>query len=180
MKNITVFLGSRKANKEIYHLSVKKLSQLIAKNNHTLVYGGAKVGTMGLLADTALELGAKVIGIMPEVLSNQEIIHDGLSEVYLTEDMHERKKKLQEIGDVFIAMPGGCGTMEEIFEVITWNQIGLHKKPYCFMNIDGFYDGIKMYLDHAYAQNFISKENYQNIHFFDSIEALEDSGFLDS
>lgn len=176
--NITVFLGSRNAQKEIYETSVIKLAQEIAKRNHTLVYGGAKVGTMGILANTALEHGAKVIGVMPKILSEKEIIHEHLTEVYLVSDMHERKMKLQELADVFIAMPGGCGTMEEIFEVITWNQIGVHQKPYCFVNIDGIYDGIKLYLEHALSQNFMSKENFDKIHFFDSIEALVSSGLI--
>lgn len=175
MKNITVFLGSRNAHKDIFQSSVIDLAQAIAKNNHTLVYGGAKVGTMGLLADTALKHGAKVIGIMPKVLSDKEIIHPHLTETILVKDMHERKLKLQNTGDMFIAMPGGCGTMEEIFEVITWHQIGVHNKPYCFMNIDGFYDGIKSYLENAQSQNFISKENLNHIHFFDSIEDLVNS-----
>lgn len=175
MKNITVFLGSRNGQKDIFQSSVKKLAKAIAKDNHTLVYGGAKVGTMGLLADTALEHGAKVIGIMPSVLSEKELIHPHLTQTILVKDMHERKLKLQEYGDVFVAMPGGCGTMEEIFEVITWHQIGIHNKPYCFINIDGFYDGIKTYLEHAAEMNFMSKENLEYIRFFDSVEALIES-----
>ncbi|NLW15131.1 MAG: TIGR00730 family Rossman fold protein [Erysipelothrix sp.] len=178
MKNVTVFLGSREANKEIYSKSVVALAESIAKKGHKLVYGGANVGTMGLLADSALRLNGHVIGVMPKVLIDQEITHPQLTELHIVEDMHARKMKLHEIGDVYIAMPGGCGTMEEIFEVITWSQIGIHDKPFCFMNIDGIYDGIKMYLNHANQQNFISDDNLKNIHFFDSVEALLEANFF--
>ena len=172
MKNITVFLGSKTPKNPVYIESVKQLAQAIAQNNHTLIYGGAKVGTMGVLADTALNNGGKVIGIMPKVLTDKEVLHTNLTETIVVKDMHERKSKLQEIGDIFVTMPGGCGTMEEIFEVITWNQIGIHDKPYCFINIDGFYDGIRMYLTKANELGFISDQDLEKIHFFDSIQSF--------
>ena len=172
MKNITVFLGSKTPKNSVYIESVKQLAQAIALNNHTLIYGGAKVGTMGVLADTALNNGGKVIGIMPKVLTDKEVLHTNLTETIVVKDMHERKSKLQEIGDVFVTMPGGCGTMEEIFEVITWSQIGIHDKPYCFINIDGFYNGIQMYLNNANELGFISDQDLEKIHFFDSIQSF--------
>lgn len=178
MKNITVFLGSRIPSKDIYLDAIGTLAQKIAEHNHTLVYGGAKVGTMGLLADAVLKTGNRVIGIMPEVLAGKEILHPNLTEAIIVKDMHERKAKLQEIGDVFVTMPGGCGTMEEIFEVITWNQIGVHNKPYCFINVDNFYQGINDYLKNALSLGFISQQEFDNIHFFDSVEALFESSLV--
>lgn len=175
MKYITVYLGSRTAHDPIYSKAVIELGKLIAKDKHALVYGGAQIGTMGLLADTCLKHGGRVIGIMPEILSDREIIHKNLSETIVVKDMSMRKQKLEEVGDIFIAMPGGAGTLDEIFEVITNAQIGLHKKAVCFMNIDGFYVGIRLYLNKALEQNFISQENYDAIYFFDSIEEFSQS-----
>ncbi len=178
MKNITVFLGSRTPSNPIYLEAVKELATKIALNNHTLVYGGAQVGTMGVLADTALNHQGKVVGIMPKVLADAERLHPNLTETIVVKDMHERKATLQAMGDLFVSMPGGCGTMEEIFEVITWNQIGIHNKPYCFMNIDHFYDGIKTYVENAHDLGFISTQDYQKIHFFDSVDALFSSDLI--
>lgn len=179
MKKIAVFLGSRVANKHLYQEEVTKLGQGIALKGHTLVYGGAKVGTMGMLANASLSKGGKVIGVMPTVLSEKEIIHPHLSETIIVDDMHERKMLFQDLSDVFIAMPGGCGTMEEIFEVITWAQIGVHQKPYCFINVDGFYNGIIAYFENALQQNFMSKENFDQIRFFDSVDELLNSNFFE-
>lgn len=178
MKNVTVFLGSRIANKEIYLESVIELAKYIAESDHTLIYGGAQVGTMGILADTALEHHGKVIGIMPSVLADKEIMHQGITEKIIVKDMHERKMTLQTMGDIFIAMPGGCGTMEEIFEVITWNQIGVHQKPYCFVNIDNFYSGIRDYLVNANKLGFIKDSDLKKIYFFDTVEALIESKLI--
>lgn len=172
MKNITVYLGSRLPENKIYEEQAKKLGTLIAENGHTLVYGGAKVGTMGVLANAALGANGKVIGIMPNVLSDKEIMHPNLTEGILVTDMHERKKKMMDLGDIFIVMPGGCGTMEEIFEVITWNQIGIHNKPYAFINVDGFYEGIKQYLTNANELGFIQDKDFHRINFFDSVDDL--------
>lgn len=169
---ITVFLGSRLPDNPLFKDAIINLGKQIAKDGHTLVYGGARAGTMGLLADTCLEHGAKVIGIMPKLLSSKEMIHPNLSDLILVENMAKRKGLLESMGDLFIAMPGGAGTMDEIFEVITNSQIGLHNKPTCFININGFYNGIKAYLDSALSNNFMSQSVYDSIYFFDSIDAL--------
>ena len=178
MKNITVFLGSRLPKDPIYIEAVKALGEAIANNHNTLIYGGAQVGTMGILADAALNKNGKVIGIMPKVLSDKEILHPGITETFIVKDMHERKALLQEMGDVFITMPGGCGSMEEIFEIITARQIGIHTKPFCFINIDNFYKGIQDYLENAFEQGFISEKDFKDIRFFDSIEALMESNLI--
>ena len=178
MKNITVFLGSRLPANPIYKEAAETLGTTIALKGHNLVYGGAKVGTMGVLADSCLNNGGTVTGILPKVLTDKEVLHQNLTETIVVEDMHARKKKLLETGDIFLVMPGGCGTMEEIFEVITWNQIGIHEKPYAFINIDGFYTGIKDYLENANSLGFISTEELNRIHFFDTIEELFESSII--
>lgn len=172
---ITVFLGSRLPDNPIFKEAIVNFGKAIANDSHTLVYGGARSGTMGLLADTCLEHGAEVIGVMPEVLSSKEMIHPHLNELILVENMAKRKELLESMGDIFIAMPGGAGTMDEIFEVITNKQIGLHNKPTCFININGFYNGIKQYLDDAVSNGFMSDDVYHSIYFFNSLKQLIDS-----
>ena len=178
MKNITVFLGSRLPEDAIYRNGAHDLGLAIAQSNNVLVYGGAKVGTMGVLADAALQEGGTVIGVMPTVLSNKEILHPGISETVLVADMQERKKYLMEVGDVFVALPGGCGTMDEIFEVITSDQIGVLPKPYAFINLNGFYDGIHDYLINANKVGYINDGEFSRIHFYDTVEAFIKSGLL--
>jgi uncharacterized protein (TIGR00730 family) len=176
--NITVFLGSNLPKDPIYRQAAEELGRRIAKSNNTLLYGGAKVGTMGILADATLNAGGEVIGIMPSILSNKEIIHPRLTKTILVDDMYIRKEELLNQGDVFIVLPGGCGTMDEIFEIITLNQIGSHQKPYAFINIDHYYDGIKLYLENATRLGFMSQENLDKIHFFNSIDDLFNSGLI--
>lgn len=170
--NITVFLGSRIPSDTNYLHAAEALGTQIAQRGHTLVYGGAKVGSMGALARAALAQQGSVIGIMPKVLTEKEILLENLTEAIVVEDMHERKMRLQELGDVFVALPGGCGTLEEIFEVITWNQIGVHEKPYCFLNINGYYDALETFLKHSVEVGFTTKEAMSRIHFFDDIPSL--------
>ncbi|AMC92521.1 hypothetical protein AOC36_00480 [Erysipelothrix larvae] len=170
MKNIAVYLGSRTPSNPIYAQTAKELGKKIAQEHYGLVYGGANVGTMKVLADASLEHQGTVIGVMPTVLFDKEILHPGLSEVVKVADMHQRKKKMMDLSDGFIALPGGCGTMEEIFEVITWRQIGVHNKPFVFLNIDKFYDGLKLYIDHAHELGFISDKDHAQIHFVSTVE----------
>lgn len=175
---ITVFLGSNLPDDPIYKKAAQTLGTYIANSKNTLLYGGAKVGTMGVLADATLEAGGEVIGIMPSILSDKEIIHPNLTKTILVDDMYIRKEELLKQGDVFIVLPGGCGTMDEIFEIITLNQIGDHNKPYAFINIDHYYDGIKLYLENATRLGFITKENLEKIHFYDTVEELFSSELI--
>ncbi len=170
MKKIAVFCGSRMPKEAIYKTEALKLAQYFVKNNIALVYGGAKVGIMGIIADAMIEQKGYVIGVMPKMLSDKEIMHTDLSETYIVSSMHERKAMMMDMSDHFIAFPGGCGTMEEIFEVITWSQIGIHSKSYGFLNINGFYDGIKTYLDTAYRTEFLPKAMYDEIVFEDNFD----------
>ncbi|CAH2760496.1 TIGR00730 family Rossman fold protein [Erysipelothrix amsterdamensis] len=165
MKRIAVFCGSKMPELPIYREEAVRLAKYFSSNDIQLIYGGAKVGIMGLIADTMLDNGGYVIGVMPRVLADKEILHEGISEAILVKYMHERKATMMEMADGFIAFPGGCGTMEEIFEVITWNQIGIHHKPYGFLNVDHYYDGIKMYLDNAERVGFSTKEQIDHIIF---------------
>lgn len=172
MKRIAVYCGSRMPENKNILDEAKALGKLFAQYDIALVYGGAKIGLMGIIADEVKTHGGRIIGVMPDVLVELEILRDDLDEVYLTDTMHTRKAKMMELADAFVALPGGCGTMEEIFEVITWNQIGIHHKPYAFLNIDHYYDGIKDYLDHALAQNLTSQENYERVLFIPDSSSL--------
>jgi uncharacterized protein (TIGR00730 family) len=140
MKRITVFCGSSPGNSEVYIQTAYQVGQTLAKKNIGLVYGGANVGLMGAVADGALSAGGEVIGVLPTFLRNIEIQHTGLTELILVETMHQRKTKMDELCDGVIALPGGFGTMEEFFEMLTWSQLGLHKKPMALLNVNGFYD----------------------------------------
>ena len=154
MKSICVFCGSSYGALEAYADIARETGRAIAEQGYTLVYGGAKVGLMGTVADAALEAGGKVIGVLPRSLQDKEIGHEGLSELHLVDSMHERKAMMADLSDAFIALPGGVGTLEEIFEVWTWGQLGYHKKPCGFLNAEGYYDHLIAFLDHQTEQGF--------------------------
>ncbi|UES39871.1 TIGR00730 family Rossman fold protein [Roseibium aggregatum] len=154
MKSICVFCGSSYGALEAYADIARDTGRAIAEQGYTLVYGGAKVGLMGTVADAALEAGGKVIGVLPRSLQDKEIGHEGLSELHLVDSMHERKAMMADLSDAFIALPGGVGTLEEIFEVWTWGQLGYHKKPCGFLNAEGYYDHLIAFLDHQTDQGF--------------------------
>lgn len=170
MKRIAVYCGSRIPNNPAIIDQAVLLGNLLVKHDIELVFGGAKVGIMGIIADTMKAQGGRIIGVMPQVLVDQEILREDLDEKYVVDGMHPRKQKMMDLADAFIAFPGGCGTMEEIFEVITWNQIGIHNKPYGFINIDGYYQGIYDYLQTAYKENLTSQENINRIIFTNTVE----------
>ena len=140
MKRITVFCGSSVGTDSIYKTQAKIVGEALAKNNIELVYGGAKIGLMGAVADGVLSKGGKVTGVLPNFLRSKEIAHEQLTNLILVDTMHERKTRMNELCDGVIALPGGFGTLEELFEMLTWAQLGLHKKPIGILNIDGFYD----------------------------------------
>ena len=172
MKKIAVFCASRMPKEDIYKKEAINLGNYLVDNNIAMVYGGAKIGIMGLIADTMLNKNGTVIGVMPTVLSDKEILHPNLTESYPVDSMHERKAKMMDLADAFIAFPGGCGTMEEIFEVITWNQIGLHSKSYGFINVDGIFDGLKQYFNDASEKGFIDPLMRERIIIEDSVDAF--------
>jgi len=160
LKKICVFCGSSSGNDLAITDMAVKLGEIFAARNITLVYGAAKIGVMGTIAKSVLDNNGKVIGIIPEFLKMKEVVHLGLSELKTTQNMHERKLKMQEASDGFIALPGGMGTLEELFEIITWLQLGLHKKPIGLLNVNGFYNDLINLLENMVRKGFLSIENY--------------------
>jgi uncharacterized protein (TIGR00730 family) len=161
LEKICVFCGSNEGNDTMIIDVSKKLGKVLAKNDITLVYGAAKIGVMGIVAKAALKKKGKVIGVIPDFLKNKEVVHLGLTDLITTQNMHERKLKLQELSDGFIALPGGIGTLEELFEIFTWLQLGLHSKPIGLLNINHFYDDLIGLLENMVRKGFLSMENYE-------------------
>jgi uncharacterized protein (TIGR00730 family) len=156
MKRICVFCGSSPGVRPEYVLAAKELGEMLARKKICLVYGGARVGMMGALATAAVEAGGEVIGVMPGSLVKKEVAHTGLKDLRIVETMHERKALMGELSDGFVALPGGLGTIEEFFEVLTWAQLSMHKKPCGLLNVNGYFDPLVGFIDHAVAQQFIS------------------------
>lgn len=159
LKSIAVFCGSSEGNDTIILSQAAKLGETLAKENITLVYGAAKIGIMGKIAEAALQNHGKVIGVIPEFLKLKEVVHLGLYELITTTNMHQRKIKMHELSDGFIALPGGFGTFEELFEIITWAQLGLHKKPIGLLNSNGFYNDLIQMFEKMTAKGFLKMEN---------------------
>jgi uncharacterized protein (TIGR00730 family) len=159
MKRIVVFCGSSAGHDPVYLQQATLLGAALAKRGITLVYGGAKVGLMGAVADGALNAGGEVTGVLPHFLQQKELAHTGLTDLILVDTMHERKTKMNELSDGVIALPGGFGTMEELFEMLTWGQLGLHKKPVGLLNVNGFYDALQLLSQTMTLQGFLTPEN---------------------
>lgn len=160
LNNICVFCGSSEGNDFAITDAAQTLGEIFAKRNIALVYGGAKIGVMGIIAKSVLKNKGKVIGVIPAFLKKKEVVHLGLTRLITTENMHERKLKMQEESDGFIALPGGMGTLEELFEIITWLQLGLHQKPIGLLNVNGFYNDLIKMLETMVRKGFLSVENY--------------------
>ena len=143
--------------------AAKGFGRLLASEGVAVVYGGGNCGLMGAVADSALETGGKVIGVIPEQMVAKELAHTKLTELYRVGSMHERKLKMAELSDAFVALPGGVGTMEEIFEVFTWTQLGLHSKPCAFLDVEGYYAPLFEFVDHMAEQRFIKKEHLASL-----------------
>lgn len=146
MKSIAIFCGSTLGTDAIFAETAQCTGQLIAEQGKTLVYGGGRSGLMGIVADSALAAGGKVIGVIPQGLVDRELAHPNLTELHVVTSMHERKTLMAELSDGFIALPGGAGTLEEIFEQWTWAQLGIHLKPCAFLNVEGFYDPLLQFI----------------------------------
>lgn len=172
MNGITVFCGSSSGDKEVYLNTARSLGNALAENNIKLIYGGASVGLMGAVADGALEAGGTVIGVLPRFLEAKEIAHEGLSELVLVDSMHERKTRMNELSEGVIALPGGFGTLEEFFEMLTWAQLGLHKKPMALLNVNHFYDTLLTFMGNMVNQGFLKHENLKMILAEENIQTL--------
>ncbi len=159
LKSLCVYCGSSPGLHASYIGAAQAFGRLIAAEGLTLIYGGGNVGLMGALADSALQAGGEVIGVIPERMVAWEVAHHGLTKLHRVDSMHERKLKMAELADAFVALPGGVGTLEEIFEVITWTQLGLHSKPCAFLDVDHYYAGLFQFLDHMAEQRFIKQEH---------------------
>jgi len=158
MPRICVFTGSSEGRRPSYRAAAGDLGRILVQRGFELVYGGARVGLMGAVADAVLAAGGRVIGVIPEALVAREVAHTGLTELRVVSSMHERKATMADLSDGFIALPGGWGTLEELFEVLTWGQLGLHGKPCGLLNVDGYFDPLLAFLRHAVDEQFVRRE----------------------
>jgi uncharacterized protein (TIGR00730 family) len=163
MKSVAVYCGSSSGNKEEYTQQAQAMGHELARRGLTLVYGGGCVGLMGVIADAVLAEGGRVIGVIPQFLADKEVAHKGCTELHVVETMHQRKLLMADLADGFVAMPGGFGTLEELFEVLTWGQLGLHHKPVGLLNTLGFYDALLGLLDHMSTEAFLRSENREQV-----------------
>ncbi len=155
MKSICIYCGSAVGASPVYAQAARQLAQGMVANNIGLVYGGGNIGLMGVIASEVMRLGGEATGVIPKALLDKEIGHLGLTRLHIVKDMHERKAMMAELSDGFIAMPGGVGTLEELFEVFTWFQLGLHDKPIGLLNVSGFYDGLIQFIQHLVSEQFL-------------------------
>jgi uncharacterized protein (TIGR00730 family) len=165
IKTICVFCGSSAGKNNVYGLKAESLGQFFLRNGYRLVYGGANVGLMSILADTILSGGGEVIGVMPKSLVEREVAHNQLTQMYIVGDMQERKALMAELSDAFIALPGAFGTFDELFEMLTWNQLGIITKPVGLLNINGFFNPLIRMLDHAVEEQFLRPEHRAILQF---------------
>lgn len=159
MKSLCVYCGSAIGAAPAYPQAARDLAKTMTESNIALVYGGGNVGLMGVLADEVMRLGGEVTGVIPKALVNKEVGHAGLTRLHIVKDMHERKAMMAELADGFVALPGGLGTLEELFEMLTWSQLGFHAKPIGVLNVDGFYDALVGMVQHLVAQQFVKPEH---------------------
>ncbi|MGP6190177.1 MAG: TIGR00730 family Rossman fold protein [Vulcanimicrobiaceae bacterium] len=152
---ICVFCGSHEGNRPEFRETAKLVGRLLAERGLGIVYGGGRVGLMGALADAALAAGGRVIGVIPEALAAREVAHRSVSELHVVGSMHERKALMAALADAFVALPGGFGTLEELFEVITWRQLGFHEKPCGLLNVEGYFDRLIAFMDDAVDNGFV-------------------------
>ncbi|MFT6367072.1 MAG: hypothetical protein ACJAUG_001482 [Halioglobus sp.] len=159
MQSVCLYLGSSPGARPEYEAAVKRLATIIANRGMTLVYGGGNVGLMGVAANAALEAGGKVIGVIPADIADKEVGHYGLTELQVVDSMHERKMRMAKLADGIIALPGGLGTLEELFEMLTWSQLGFHNKPIGLVNMEGYFDLLLSFMDHMVVERFVKQDH---------------------
>ena len=159
MKAVCVYCGANAGVTPAYAQAARSMASALVDDNLALVYGGGNVGLMGVIADEVLRLGGEVTGVIPHALVAREVGHTGLTRQFIVKDMHERKAMMASLSDGFIALPGGMGTLEELFEMLTWSQLGIHAKPVGLVNVDGFYDALVVFLGHAREQGFVQAKH---------------------
>lgn len=159
MKSLAVYCGASHGVNPIHADAARGLARAMVEHNIALVYGGGKVGLMGVIADEVLRLGGEATGVIPRALMEREVGHAGLTRLFVVKDMHERKAMMSDLSEGFIAMPGGMGTLEELFEMVTWAQLGIHAKPIGLLNVNGFYDGLRAFVHHQVEEGFVRPEH---------------------
>lgn len=172
MFSVCIFCGTAAGDRPQYAEHASRVVRLLVQKGCRIVYGGGKLGLMGVVAEAALAAGGYVVGIAPKLLVEKEVMHRGLSELHLVETIHERKVMMTGLADAFLVLPGGYGTMDELFEVLTLQQLGIHKKPCGLLNIDRFFDGLVSYLDHAVAHGFLQPQYRKMLLVNDDPQAL--------
>ncbi|MGN7725030.1 TIGR00730 family Rossman fold protein [Luteimonas sp. 22616] len=172
MKSICVYCGSNSGSKPAYAERAKALGKRIAADGMTLVYGGGNVGLMGIVADAVLEGSGEVIGVIPQQLVDLEVAHHGVTKLEIVGSMHERKARMFDLADAFVALPGGFGTMDEMFEMLTWRQLGLGEKPCAFLDVDDFYDPLLAMIDRMVAERFLHPDQRADLWHGDDIDGL--------
>ena len=172
MKRLCVFCGSRTGSDGLFSSAARELGVELAQREIELVYGGGNVGLMGVIADAVLDAGGRVTGVIPEALAAKELAHGRIQDLRVVSSMHDRKALMAEFADGFVAMPGGLGTLEEFFEVLTWGQLGFHGKPVALFNAGGYFDGLLSFIDHAVAHQFIRSEHGRMVIAESTVERL--------
>lgn len=170
--NVCVFCGSGTGSDNAYAEAARELGRLLSSGGHTLIYGGGNIGLMGVLADTALEDKGRVIGVIPDFLMNREVGHEGLTELVVVPSMHERKKRMADLADVFLALPGGWGTLDELAEILTWRQLGLIDQPVGLLNVAGFFDPLIEQMNSMSRKGFLPASNLQQLFIENSVPKL--------
>jgi uncharacterized protein (TIGR00730 family) len=160
---LAVYCGSASGSLPVFAEATRATAAAMVERGVDLVYGGGRLGLMGLIADSVLDGGGRVFGVIPTALVDLEVAHTGLTELHTVETMHERKAKMTDLADAFLALPGGIGTLDELFEAWSWNALGYHKKPFCLLNVEGYWDGLIEFIDHATASGFMSAQRRKQL-----------------
>jgi hypothetical protein len=163
VKRLAVYCGSAPGSTPVFADATKATARAMLTRGVDLVYGGGRLGLMGLIADNVLAGGGRVYGVIPKALVQLEVAHTGLTELHTVETMHERKATMTDLADAFLALPGGIGTLDELFEAWSWNALGYHKKPFCLLNVEGYWDGMVEFIDHATASGFLSVQRREQL-----------------
>jgi uncharacterized protein (TIGR00730 family) len=163
LNSLAVYCGSAAGSLPVFADATRATAKAMVGRGVNLVYGGGRLGLMGLIADSVLELGGRVYGVIPQALVDIEVAHPNLTELHTVSNMHERKAKMTDLADAFLALPGGIGTLDELFEAWSWNALGYHKKPFCLLNVEGYWDGLIEFIDHATESGFMSAQRRRQL-----------------
>lgn len=172
MRSLAVYCGSSPGSHPAYRQAAAALGRALAERHCTVVYGGSRAGLMGVVADSALAAGGRVVGVIPDALVSREVAHEGLSELHVVRTMHERKALMNDLAEGFVTLPGGIGTLDEIIEMFTWTQLGIHRKPCAFLNIQGYYDDLLAFLRHAVSHGFLQQRQYDQLIVATAVDEL--------